>query len=140
MPLDPARRARGKKIQADLAKAYEDDEASPPEWVDLLASVKDATAALEALVAEETERFVSDPDVRRALERRSRVDASVRGRVEEVNAKVRRLNLIAPHARFTRPALDPEVLLRPLYRSSRQPGGAMPSAPSVRGPGMPRNP
>jgi hypothetical protein len=32
---------------------------------------------------------------------------------------IRRLNLIAPHARFTRAALDPEAELRPLFRTPR---------------------
>lgn len=119
MAFDPARRARQRKIQADLARAYADEEATPPEWIDLLAQVKDATTSIETLLATETERFVSEPDVRRALDRRSRIDANVRERIADINAKIRRLNLIAPRARFTRPALDADALLRPLYTSER---------------------
>jgi hypothetical protein len=39
--------------------------------------------------------------------------------VSQVNGKIKRLNMLAPQARFTRSPLDPDDLLRPLYRSSR---------------------
>ncbi|MGH2760020.1 MAG: hypothetical protein ACRDKJ_10725, partial [Actinomycetota bacterium] len=59
------------------------------------------------------------PDIKRALERRSRTADDLRRRVRELNGKVRRLNMLAPQARFTRAPLDADELLRPLYRSSR---------------------
>ena len=119
MNTEAARRARQKAIKADLAQAYSDDEACPPEWVDLLTEVRERSTALRADIVAETRRFVADPDIRAALERRSRVADEVRTRVAAVNEKVRRLNLIAPHPRFTRAALDADELLRPLFRSGR---------------------
>jgi hypothetical protein len=119
MDTGAARRARRRAIKRDLTEAYTDEEASPPEWVDLLAQVRDGTAELRELISKETDRFVADPDIRTALTRRDRVASDVRARVVDINRKVARLNLIAPHARFTRAALDADQLLRPLYRSKR---------------------
>lgn len=120
MNPEAARRARRKRIKEDLAKAYTDEEASPPEWVDILVEVKASTASLEAEVARETERFSTEPDIRRALDRRARFERVARDRIEELNRKIRRLNLMAPHARFTRPAVDAEAVLRPLFRTERR--------------------
>lgn len=121
MDQGAARRARQKRIKADLAEAYTDEEASPPEWVDILTEVKEATASLEAEISRETERFTTDPDVKAALDRRERVANNALRRIDELNAKIKRLNLIAPNARFTRPAIDADRLLRPLFRSERRP-------------------
>jgi hypothetical protein len=115
-----ARRARQKAIASDLTQAYTDEEAAPPEWLDLLTHVRDETKALRTDVREETERFATEPDIRAALARRDRVTASVRERTDALNKTVVRLNLIAPHARFTRAALDVEELLRPLFRTPRR--------------------
>ena len=119
MDVDAARRARRKAIKQDLAEVYTDDEASPPEWVDLLTVIRDETARLRAEVTEETQRFVSDPDIRSALERRERFASRGRDRITKINEKTRRLNLIAPNARFTRGTLDADEILKPLYRARR---------------------
>jgi hypothetical protein len=121
MDVDAARRARRKAIKDDLAEAYTDEEASPPEWVDLLAQVRADAARLRDEVADETSRFVTEPDIRSALTRRERFASAARERVVKINDKTRRLNLIAPNSRFTRATLDAEELLRPLYRSTRTP-------------------
>jgi hypothetical protein len=115
-----ARRARRKAIKADLTHAYSDDEAAPPEWLDLLNTVNDETGELRRDVARETDRFVTEPDIRAALDRRERFASSARDRIVKVNRTIARLNLIAPHARFTRAALDAEALLRPLFRTPRK--------------------
>lgn len=120
--MDPqaARRARQKTIKEDLSEAYTDEEASPPEWVDLMSQIRAASAELADAIAAETKRFIEDPDIRSALERRERAAASIREKIEAVNVRIHRLNMIAPRARFTRAALDPDELLRPLYRSQRE--------------------
>lgn len=120
MDNDAARRARRTAIQADLREAYTDEEASPPEWVDLLTQVRTGATELRDLVAKETDRFVSEPDIRNAIKRRDRIAAEIRTRVAELNRKVGRLNLLSPHARFTRGTLNAEELLRPLFRSKRR--------------------
>jgi hypothetical protein len=119
MDTQAARRARQKQIQMDLAKAYTDEEASPPEWVDLLRRTIDGTLAVAEDVASETTRFVEEPDIRKALSRRDRFAAQARARIDKLNTQTRRLNLIAPNARFTRPTLDADEVLRPLYRTER---------------------
>lgn len=119
MDTHAARRARRKAIKADLTEAFTDEEATPPEWADLLSEVRETSAELRSTIVHETRRFVDEPDIKRALERRSRKTEDLRRRVGEINAKVKRLNLLAPQARFTRAPLDADELLRPLYRSSR---------------------
>jgi len=114
-----ARRARQKAFKADLSRAYSDEEAVPPEWLDLLNSIRDETEALRADVDNETKRFATDHDIRAALKRRERFASAARERTTELNRMTARLNLIAPHARFTRAALDAEELLRPLFRTPR---------------------
>jgi hypothetical protein len=91
----------------------------PPEWLDLLNTVRDETASIRADVQRETERFVAEADIRAALARRDRFALALRERVERLNRTIRRLNLIAPHARFTRAALDIEDVVRPLFRAPR---------------------
>lgn len=120
--MDPqaARRARRRRIKWDLLEAFDDEEACPPEWVDLGTEVRRDTDELKTLVERETDRFVHEPDIRRALERRERVAERVRKEAIRTNRKIRRLNLLAPLPRFQRPTLDPERLLRPLYRSRRR--------------------
>lgn len=122
--MDPAaaRRARRRKIKVDLLDAFDDEEACPPEWVDLLAEVRAETEDLRDLVRRETDRFAREPDIRRALDRRGHVASAVRERASEINARIRRLNLLAPLARFQRATLDLEALLRPLYRTRRRAG------------------
>jgi hypothetical protein len=117
---EAARRARRKAIAEDLRQAYTDEEASPPEWLDLFNSSRDAAAAIKTDIEAETARFVDEPDIRRALARRDRVAASVTERVNAVNAKIRRMNLLAPDPRFTRATIDADALLRPLFRSTRR--------------------
>jgi hypothetical protein len=117
------RSARRKALEADLTKAYTDEEAVPPEWLYLLNTIKEDTASLRADVTTETKRFVDEPDIRHALARRERVTASFRERIAAVNTSVARLNLIAPHARFTRAALQADEVLRPLYRAARSSAG-----------------
>jgi hypothetical protein len=119
MDAQAARSARRKAIQQDLAKAYTDEEASPPEWVDLLSRTREATREIDAEIASATNAFVSEPDIRRALAHRERFAARTRERIETVNAQIRRLNLIAPNARFTRGTIDADEVLRPLFRSER---------------------
>lgn len=127
MDVHAARRARRKAIKADLTQAYTDEEAAPPEWVDLLNEVREESAEVRREIAAETRRFVEDPDIRDALARRDRVSSLMRERIDRINRTVRRLNVIAPHARFTRAALDPDQLLRPLYRSARTTGSGGPN-------------
>jgi hypothetical protein len=119
MDAQAARRARQKTIQADLAYAYTDEEASPPEWLDLLDTARDATRDIKDSVQYETARFVAEPDIRRALAQRERFDAQVRERIERVNVQIRRLNLIAPNSRFHRGTLDADEILKPLFRAER---------------------
>lgn len=121
MDTDAARRARQAKIKRDLLDAFTDEEACPPEFVDLAVEVDDRIVALRELVAAETQRFVAEPDIRAALRRRDRIDAQAREQIRDINAKVRRLNLISPHDRFQRALLDAEAVLRPLYRVRRAP-------------------
>jgi len=120
MDTHAARRARRKAIVEDLRKATTDEEASPPEWADLFNETAGAAKAFKTEIAGETERFVDEPDIRKALARRDRVVASLTEKIEKTNAKIRRLNLITPDARFTRPVLDAQALLRPLFRTTRR--------------------
>ncbi len=119
MDTHAARRARRKAIKADLTQAYTDEEATPPEWLDLLSDVRASSLQLRRTIVEETRRFIDEPDIKRALGRRDRVSDEVRRRTRDINAKIKRLNMLAPQARFTRTPLDADELLRPLYRSSR---------------------
>ena len=119
MDAQAARRARQKTIQADLAQAYADEEACPPEWVDLLDRVRERTGAIRETVQYEAARFVTEPDIRRALSQRERVDSRLREQIAKVNEETRRLNLIAPNWRFQRATLDPEEILKPLFRAER---------------------
>jgi hypothetical protein len=119
MDPDAARRARRKAITADLLQAYEDEEASPPEWLDLMVDIDARIPELRAEAASAVERFRTEPDVRVALRRRERDEQRLRESVTELNTRVRRLNLIAPHDRFHRAGLDAEGLIRPLYRTPR---------------------
>jgi hypothetical protein len=121
MDTDAARKARRKTIKEDLADVYDDEEASPPEWVDLLARVGHAALAIKNETSDETSRFVAEPDIKIALARRDRYAAAVRERIAVVNAQIRRLNLLAPNSRFTRGTLDAEEILRPLFRTERRP-------------------
>jgi len=114
-----ARRARQRAFKADLTRAYSDEEASPPEWLDLLNTVRDDTKALRADIEQETKTFVAEQDIRAALSRRERFEAAVRERTATLNRTISRLNLIAPHSRFTRAALNADELLRPLFRTPR---------------------
>ena len=116
---DAARRARRKAIKEDLAEVYSDDEAHPPEWVDLISEIREGAERIPIDVARETDRFVNEPDIRVALDRRERFSAKVREEIAKHNQKVRRLNLIAPNPRFTRGTIDADVTLRPLYRATR---------------------
>jgi len=119
MDTHAARRARRNAFKADLTDAYTDEEATPPEWLDLFTDVREASATLRHRIAEETKGFVEDSDIRTALARRDRTADHVRQRAREINTLIKRLNLLAPHARFTRAALNADELLRPLFRSSR---------------------
>src|SRR5262245_24465875 len=119
MNAQAARRARQQAIKADLAHAYTDEEASPPEWVDLVDTTREASRTIRESVQYEAARFVSEPDIRRALAHRERVDAALRAQIHKVNEQIRRLNLIAPNGRFQRGTLDADEVLRPLYRAER---------------------
>jgi hypothetical protein len=61
-----ARRARQKAFKSDLTRAYSDEEASPPEWLDLLNSIRGDTKALRIDIDGETKRFVAESDIRAA--------------------------------------------------------------------------
>lgn len=123
MDSDAARRARRKAIKEDLAEVYDDDEASPPEWVDLLSRTRAERSDLSALIERAAEDFSREPDIRRALALRENVSEAVRTRAEELNRKIARLNLLVPHPRFSRPAFDVEEAIRALYRIRRDAGG-----------------
>lgn len=122
--MDPqaARRARRRRIEWDLLQAVDDEEACPPEWVDLGIEIRREAGELKTLVERETDRFARDPDIRRALERREQAAGRIREKAARTNRKIRRLNLLAPLPRFQRPTLDTERLLRPLYRTRRRVG------------------
>ncbi len=119
MDTDAARRARQKTFKADLAEAYTDEEACPPEWVDLLDGTTKEKALIRAEIDDETSRFASEPDIKRALERRARFEQKIRERIIELNRNVTRLNLIAPNSRFTRGTLVADEVLKPLFRTTR---------------------
>lgn len=136
MDTHAARRARRKEIQADLAKAYTDEEACPPEWVELLERTQTEGAAVKQEIRSAAEAFVHEPDIKVALAQRERSAERLRGRIERLNGLIRRLNLIAPNGRFTRGTFDGDELLRPLYRSERStrrsPGDQSPERPERR--------
>jgi hypothetical protein len=119
MDAQAARRARQKSIQTDLAHAYSDEEACPPEWLDLLDQARDGSRSIRETVEHETARFVAEPDIRRALAQRQRVDTLLREQIDKVNTAIRRLNLIAPNSRFHRGTLDADEILKPLFRAQR---------------------
>jgi hypothetical protein len=121
MDTDAARRARRKAIKADLAQAYTDEEAAPPEWVDLISRIRAARAAIVAEAARATEAFVTQTDIRAALRGRERSAERLRTESARINQLIARLNLIAPHERFTRAHVDIDALLRPLFHSQRRP-------------------
>ncbi len=121
MDTDAARRARRKAIKADLTQAYTDEEAAPPEWVDLLSRVREATEAIRAEAAGAAEAFVTQTDIRAALREREKSAERLRTQSARINQLVARLNLIAPHERFTRAHVDVDALLRPLFHSQRRP-------------------
>jgi hypothetical protein len=123
MDIDAQRKARRAAIQADLRQAYRDEEASPPEWVDLLERVRSGAASIRAKAASETALFVEEPDIRNALARRERVATQLRQEIDHLNKTIRRLNLVAPNPRFTRGELDATEILQPLFRSNRNPRG-----------------
>ena len=120
MDTDAARRARRKSIKADLTQAYTDEEAAPPEWVDLLSRVREATEAIRAEATRATEAFVTSADIRAALRQREKSAERLRTESARVNQLIARLNLIAPHERFTRAHVDVDALLRPLFHSQRR--------------------
>lgn len=122
MDTDAQRSARRRAIKADLAEAYDDDEASPPEWVDLLERSRRERSAIADGVVEATDAFSQEPDIRRALADREGFATATRERINHFNKIVARLNLLAPHPRFTRMGLDPEETLRPLFRTRRAAG------------------
>jgi hypothetical protein len=124
MDTDAQRRARQRAIKDDLTQAYVDEEASPPEWVDLLARVRTQTTELTEAVAQHVTSFVAEPDIRAALARREAAAKRIRSETEKLNRMIARLNLIAPHTRFMRAAVDSDELLRPLFRSERLPDGS----------------
>lgn len=121
MDAQAQRRARQKVIRADLAEAYTEEEACPPEWVDLLSRIRERSRTIQAAISAQTTAFATDPDIKRALLARDRTTQRLRAEIEQLNTLIRRLNVIAPHARFTRAALDPDELLRPFYRTPRTP-------------------
>ncbi len=121
MDTDAARRARQQSIKADLTQAYTDEEAAPPEWVDLLGRVRDATESIRAEAAQAAKTFVTQTDIRTALRERERSAERLRTQSVHVNQLIARLNLIAPHERFTRSHIDVNALLRPLFHSQRRP-------------------
>ncbi len=123
MDTHAARKARRQTFKANLTEAYTDEEATPPEWIDLSSAITDETRAVLERVTRETDAFVSEPDIRRAIARRERAANDLRERIKAVNRMVARLNLIAPHQRFTKAAVDADEALRPLFRSPRRTSG-----------------
>ncbi|MEX2393116.1 MAG: hypothetical protein WD826_01420, partial [Actinomycetota bacterium] len=101
MDTDAARRARRNSMRS-LDQVYTDEEASPPEWVDLISDVRESSAKLKDDIAAELEAYIGEPDIRRALVRRETFATRARDQVAKINTKVNRLNFIAPNSRFTR--------------------------------------
>jgi len=123
MDTHAARQARRKALKEDLREAYDDDEATPPEWLDLATAVTERAQKIRARITAETDAFVTEPDIRRAIARRERATTDLREQIVQMNRMVSRLNLIAPLPRFTKSPLDPDEALRPLFRTARaQPG------------------
>jgi hypothetical protein len=120
MDTHAARKARRDSFKPNLAEAYTDEEATPPEWVDLATAITEESQKIRARITEETDAFVDEPDIRRAIARRERTADVLRKRIAGVNRMVGRLNLIAPHQRFTKAPLDADALLRPLFRTARR--------------------
>jgi hypothetical protein len=120
MDTEAARRARRQRIKWDLLQAFSDEEACPPDWLDTLVEVDAELGSVRERVTRETERFVTDPDIKRALRRRERVSGELQDHAKRVNTKIRRLNLIVPLPRFQRTPLDPEELVRPLFQARRR--------------------
>lgn len=123
MDTHAARKARRQTYKANLADAYTDEEATPPEWVDLATAVTDESKTIPSKIAVEVDAFVSEPDIRRAIARRERAATALREQIAGVNRMVGRLNLVAPHQRFTKAPLDADELLRPLFRTARPNAG-----------------
>ncbi len=106
-----------------MSQAYTDEEASPPEWVDLLSRVREAKKNLVAEAGRATETFVMDRDIKRALRQREKAAERLRTQATALNQMIARLNLLAPHTRFTRASVDAGELLRPLFHSRRRSPG-----------------
>jgi hypothetical protein len=123
MDTHAARKARRDSFKANLAEAYTDEEATPPEWMDLATAITDDAQAIRSRITAEVDAFVQEPDIRRAIARRERAADELRERIAGVNRMVTRLNLIAPHQRFTKASLDADGLLRPLFRTARPTAG-----------------
>ncbi len=119
MDREAARRGLRQTFKADLADAYTEEEAEPPEWLDLRTAIADAKKKLRDRIGTETAAFVDEPDIRRALARRERATTELRTSIEGVNGMIRRLNFVVPLKRFGQPGIDADELLRPLYRTPR---------------------
>ena len=120
MDTDARRKALRAEIKKDLAEAYTDEEASPPEWVDLMERARRESREIRDEVERQTDVFVNEPDIRKALVGRERTAERIRTRIAETNKAITRLNLIAPNARFTRGTLDVDEVLAPLFRTERK--------------------
>jgi hypothetical protein len=123
MDTDARRKGLRHTFKENLAEAYTDEEASPPEWVDLVEATRTETARIRDEVRRQTEVFVNEADIRKALVGRDRAHSVLQERIGKLNEKIRRLNLIAPNARFNRGTLDVEEVLSPLFRTQRKPAG-----------------
>ena len=124
MDTHAARKARREAFKRDLAASYTDTEAVPPEWLDLTRAIIDGAGKLRERITAETEAFVTEPDVKRALARRDEARSEVLRTIAVLNQMIARLNLIAPHQRFTKTPIDADEALRPLFRTPRPSAGA----------------
>ena len=95
----------------------DDDKTEIPEWVVLHGEVRTLIDTLRSDIAAAVERFRSFGDVRAAIAYRERAVPRFRARVTEINKAIAHLNLVVPHMRFQRHALDIEEEVGPLARS-----------------------
>ena len=103
----------------DMRKAIFGDDADEdlPDWVILSGEVRFLADRLRDDVAAAVVRFEAFDDVQAAIDFREQQVPRLRERVAEINRRIARLNLIAPHARFQRLPIDADEEVRPLARS-----------------------
>lgn len=88
-----------------------------PDWVVLGGEVRAMIEGLRADVERAAARFREFDDVRQAIAHRDREVRRLRDHIAEINKLISQLNLIAPHVRFRRGALDADAEVALIERS-----------------------